>query len=87
MRIEVYPKKPKGTKMSKKIYEDWLTPDDLERLGMKKGDQAKKRMEYIQDKYGNKILNPYRLPYSKIGKFVIYKREEIEKYFEEHSIC
>lgn len=72
--------------MAEKLFEDWLTPDDLLRLGMKKNTQAKRRMEFIKDADGNKIPNPRRLPYKKIGKFVIYKREEIEKYFEEHTI-
>lgn len=72
--------------MTKKLFEDWLIPDDLEKLGMKKGTQAKKRMKFIKDQDGNEILNPRRLPYKKIGKFVIYKREEIEQYFEEHTI-
>ena len=52
----------------------WLTPKELEEeFGISKSTQAKYRMN-------NKI------PYSKIGKYIRYDRNDIDSWLENHKI-
>lgn len=52
----------------------WLTADELEvEYGILKSTQAKMRMART-------------LPYSKIGKYVRYNREEIDRLFEDAKV-
>ncbi|MFA6742509.1 MAG: helix-turn-helix domain-containing protein [Arcobacteraceae bacterium] len=52
----------------------WLTPVSLElEYEFSQSTQAKMRM--------NK-----KIPYKKIGKFIRYSREEIDKWIEEHTV-
>jgi len=56
------------------VKKEWLTPEELqEEYGISIHAQNRMRMER-------------RIPYSKIGKFVRYKRSEIEKWLEDHKI-
>jgi len=56
------------------VKKEWLTPDELqEEYGISIHAQNRMRMER-------------RIPYSKIGKHVRYKRSDIEKWLEEHKI-
>ncbi|WP_172413479.1 helix-turn-helix domain-containing protein [Lebetimonas natsushimae] len=56
------------------VKKEWLTPDELEKeYGISINAQNRMRMER-------------RIPYSKIGKYVRYKRTDIERWLEEHKI-
>ena len=56
------------------VKKEWLTPEELqEEYGISIHAQNRMRMER-------------RIPYSKIGKFVRYKRSKIEKWLEDHKI-
>jgi len=56
------------------VKKEWLTPDELqEEYGISIHAQNRMRMER-------------KIPYSKIGKHVRYKRSDIEKWLEEHKI-
>ncbi len=56
------------------VKKEWLTPEELqEEYGISIHAQNRMRIER-------------RIPYSKIGKFVRYKRSEIEKWLEDHKI-
>ena len=56
------------------VKKEWLTPDELqEEYGISIHAQNRMRMER-------------RIPYSKIGKHVRYKRSDIEKWLEDHKI-
>jgi len=56
------------------VKKEWLTPDELqEEYGISIHAQNRMRMER-------------RIPYSKVGKFIRYKRSEIEKWLEDHKI-
>ena len=53
---------------------EWLTPDDLfTEFKITKSTQAKMRMDR-------------KIPYSKIGKYVRYKRERINKMFDDAKV-
>ncbi len=55
----------------------WLSPDDLKIVyGFSTSIQAKMRM----------ASSSSMIPYHKIGKFVKYKREEIDLWIENHKI-
>jgi len=55
------------------VKKEWLTPDELqEEYGISIHAQNRMRMR--------------KIPYSKIGKHVRYKRSDIEKWLEEHKI-
>jgi predicted DNA-binding transcriptional regulator AlpA len=56
------------------VKKEWLTPEELqEEYGISIHAQNRMRMER-------------RIPYSKIGKFIRYKRSDIEKWLEDHKI-
>ena len=56
------------------VKKEWLTPEELqEEYGISIHAQNRMRMER-------------RIPYSKVGKFIRYKRSEIEKWLEDHKI-
>jgi predicted DNA-binding transcriptional regulator AlpA len=56
------------------VKKEWLTPEELEReYGISITAQNRMRMER-------------RIPYSKIGKYVRYKRSDIEEWLETHKI-
>jgi len=56
------------------VKKEWLTPEEL-------------KEEYsISIHAQNRMRMERRIPYSKIGKFVRYKRNEIEKWLEDHKI-
>jgi len=56
---------------------DWLTPNDLEvEYGFSKSTQAKMRMTKSKS----------NMPFSKIGRYIRYKREDINQWLEEHKI-
>jgi len=56
------------------VKKEWLTPDELVK-------------EYgISIHAQNRMRMKRKIPYSKIGKHVRYKRSEIEKWLEEHKI-
>ena len=74
MRIDVKLNKPKGQKMQKDTYIEWLSPKDFEKTyGIKTSTQAKMRMKRI-------------LPFSKFGKFIFYDRNEIDMHLKNHKI-
>ena len=55
----------------------WLSPSELEQeFGFSKSTQAKMRMSGSSS----------TLPYVKIGKYVRYDRNHIDKWLEEHQI-
>ena len=55
----------------------WLNPDDMsQEFGISKSTQAKMRM--IRSRSG--------LPYSKIGGYIRYDRNLINKWLEEHNV-
>ena len=55
----------------------WLTPAELEaEYGFSKSAQAKMRM----------ASNSSTLPFSKIGKFIRYDRQEIDRWLEENKV-
>ena len=55
----------------------WLSPSELEaEYGLSKSTQAKMRM----------ASNSSTLPFSKIGKFIRYDRQEIDRWLEEHQV-
>jgi len=52
----------------------WLSPTDFEtEFDISKSTQAKLRMQK-------------KIPYSKVGGFIRYDREKIDKWFEDHKI-
>ena len=52
----------------------WLSPTDFEKeFDISKSTQAKLRMQK-------------KIPYSKVGRFIRYDREKIDKWFEDHTI-
>jgi len=52
----------------------WLTPDDLEaEFGFSKSTQAKYRMNR-------------KIPFSKVGKYIRYNRDEIDKWLKDNSV-
>ena len=52
----------------------WLTPDELEQeYGFSKSTQSKYRMWR-------------KIPFSKIGKYIRYNREEIDKWLEDNAV-
>lgn len=52
----------------------WLNPVEFEiEFGIKRSTQAKMRMAY-------------KIPFSKVGKFIRYDRTLINKWLEEHSL-
>jgi len=56
------------------VKKEWLTPEELEQeYGISITAQNRMRMER-------------RIPYSKIGKYVRYKRSDIEEWLETHKI-
>ena len=56
------------------VKKEWLSPDELqEEYGISIHAQNRMRMER-------------RIPYSKIGKHIRYKRSDIEKWLEDHKI-
>jgi len=56
------------------VKKEWLNPDDLvEEYGISIHSQNRLRMEK-------------KIPYSKIGKLVKYKRSEIDRWIESHAI-
>jgi hypothetical protein len=60
---------------TKKVRKEWLDQDDLfEEYGITKSTQAKMRMSRT-------------LPYHKIGKYVRYKRRDIDKMFDDAKVC
>lgn len=61
----------------KKVPKRWMTPLDLEEYtGWSRSWQAKARMS------SSKV----KLPYKKLSKFVIYDRQEIDVFIEEHTV-
>jgi len=57
----------------------WLTPLELEKLmGWSRSWQSKARMM--------KSSNAIKLPFKKVGKFVIYDRYQINAFIEEHQV-
>lgn len=55
----------------------WLNPRELEEeYGFGKSTQAKMRM----------ASNSSTLPFSKIGKYIRYDRNEIDRWLEEHQV-
>lgn len=55
----------------------WLNPKELaEEFGFSESSQAKMRM----------ISNSSTLPFSKVGKYIRYDREEINKWLEAHKV-
>lgn len=64
-------------KTIKNLADGWLSPTDLEeQYGISKSVQAALRMKKRQ----NDDLNP--LPFSKIGKRILYRRELIEEWIQ-----
>jgi hypothetical protein len=60
--------------MSEVINKEWLSIKDLELLyGIKKPTQAKYRMDK-------------KIPYSKVGKFIRYNKEAINRWLENHDV-
>lgn len=60
-----------------KYVKRWLNPLELEEeYGFSRSTQAKMRM----------ASNSSSLPFSKVGKYVRYDREAIDKWLEEHQI-
>jgi predicted DNA-binding transcriptional regulator AlpA len=60
--------------ISEVINKEWLSIKDLELLyGIKKPTQAKYRMDK-------------KIPYSKVGRFIRYNKEAINKWLEDHSV-
>ena len=52
----------------------WLSPVDMEEeFGISKSAQAKMRMQRM-------------IPFSKVGNFIRYDRNEIDKWLERHAI-
>lgn len=52
---------------------DWLTPEDVEKeFNIKKSTQSSWRHQK-------------KIPYSKIGGFILYSREKLYEWFEAHS--
>lgn len=55
----------------------WLTPDDMFlEFGFSKSSQAKMRM----------VTNSSTIPFSKIGRYIRYKREDINQWLENHQV-
>ncbi len=53
----------------------WLTPDDFEiEFGMSKETQKTRRARR-------------EIPYHKVGNFIYYKREDINKWLDEHKVA
>ena len=60
--------------MKDNIPKRWLTPKELlEEFAFSIDNQAKMRMDK-------------KIPYSKIGKYIRYDREEINKWLEDHAV-
>lgn len=56
---------------------DWLSPVDLENeYGISKSTQGKFRMS----------SNASTIPFSKVGKYIRYNRNAINKWLEEHQV-
>lgn len=61
------------------IFKEWLTPIELEsELGISVGYQSKLRMKRYQIKD-----NP--LPFTKIGRKILYNRHKIEEWLENNT--
>ena len=59
------------------IQKRWLSPEDLKQeYGFSKSTQAKMRM----------ASNSSTLPFSKIGKYIRYDRNAIDRWLEEHQV-
>ena len=54
---------------------EWLSPDDFElEFGISKETQKTRRAKG-------------EIPYHKVGKFIYYKREDINKWLDEHKVA
>jgi len=63
--------------MTQEIQKRWLNPAEFtEEFGISKSSQSKMRM----------ASNSSTLPFSKVGKFVLYDREEINRWLEDHQV-
>lgn len=55
----------------------WLSPKELENeFGFSISSQAKMRM----------ASNPSKIPFSKIGRYIRYDREDINQWLEQHKV-
>lgn len=70
----------KGNEMNDKNSQSeiiWLSPKEVEeKYNVSKGTQAKYRMKSCKN----------RIPHSKIGKFIFYKKSALDEWIEKHEV-
>ena len=86
----------KGEKMDRQALLEQLGVEEIQRLMAEviKDMVKKERLtpDELQEEYGisihaqNRMRMERKIPYSKIGKHIRYKRAEIEKWLEDHKV-